>query len=126
MNMKPGIRQHGPATLKLSFNTAVPARMRGGVLEVTHVLTPDQHRRKGYASMLLQKVCAEADEAGKVLILMPRPFDVPAMSRDQLEDFYQRFGFQTIQKHPTVLMARQPGAEVVVSVKPLAYAMGMH
>lgn len=123
--MKPGIRQHGPATLKLSFNTTVPANLRGGVLELSHLITPDQHRRKGYASLLLQKVCAEADEAGKVLLLMPKPYDVPAMSRDELEDFYQRFGFQTIQQRP-VLMARRPGAGVTVTVKPLAYAMGMH
>lgn len=124
--MKPGIRQHGPATLKLAFSTTVPAHLRGGVLELSHLVVPEQHRRHGYASLLLQKVCAEADEAGKVLLLMPKPFDVIAMDRNQLEDFYQHFGFLTIQKHPVVLMARRPGAGVTVSVKPLAHAMGMH
>lgn len=124
--MKPGIRQHGPATLKLSFNAGVPAHLRGGVLELSHLLVPDQHRRQGYASLLLQKVCAEADKAGKVLLLMPRAYDVPAMDREQLQDFYRRFGFDVIQERPVTLMARPAGAAMVVTTKPLAYAMGMH
>lgn len=123
--MKPGIRQHGPATLKLSFNTTVPANLRGGVLELTHLFVPDQHRGHGYASLLLQKVRAEADEAGKVLLLMPRPYDDQPMDRDALIAFYQRIGFETIQERP-VLMARRPGSACTVTMKPLAYAMGMN
>lgn len=124
--MKPGIRQHGPATLKLSFNSSVPAHLRGGVLELSHLIVPEQHRKQGYASLLLQKVCAEADEAGKVLLLMPKPYDVIGMDREQLVDFYQRFGFEVIQERPAVLMARKAGAECTVVVKPLEFAMGMH
>lgn len=120
--MKPGTRQHGPATLKLSFNTTVPAHMRGGLLEVSHVFTPEQHRKQGYASMLLQKVCAEADKAGKVLLLMPKPYDTPALDRAQLADWYSRFGFEPIQASP-IVMARRPGAVTRVKVKPLVYAM---
>jgi GNAT superfamily N-acetyltransferase len=123
--MKPGIRQHGPATLKLSFNKTIPAHLRGNILEVTHLLTPDQHRGQGYASLLMQKLCAEADEAGKVLLLMPKPYDDAPMDREALVSFYQRFGFEVIQEHP-VLMARPPGAAATVTIKPLAYAMGMH
>lgn len=124
--MKPGIRQHGPATLKLSFNTSVPMHMRSGVMEVTHLLVPEQHRGQGYASLLMQKLCAEADEAGRVLLLMPKPFDVVALDREQLQAFYERFGFEVIQQRPAVLMARRPGAAVTVRMKPLAFAMGMH
>lgn len=123
--MKPGTRQHGPATLKLSHNTSVPAHMRGGLLEVSHVFTPEQHRGQGYASLLMQRVCVEADEAGKVLLLMPKPYDVVAMDRDQLRDWYARFGFVPIQASP-LIMARQAGAVAAAQVKPLVAAMGLH
>lgn len=123
--MKPGTRQHGPATLKLSFNTTVPAHLRGGLLEVTHVHTPEQHRKQGYASLLMQKVCAEADDAGKVLLLMPKPYDDWKMGRDELIEWYARFGFKSIQASP-VIMARRPGSVTSVKMKPLAFAMGMH
>jgi predicted GNAT family acetyltransferase len=124
-HMKPGIRQHGPATLRLGFNTSVPAHMRGGLLEVTHVFTPEQHRGKGYASLLMQKVCSEADEAGKVLLLMPKPYDEGGLDREALIAWYALFGFNAIQTSP-VLMARKPGAIGVAKMKPLALAMGMN
>lgn len=123
--MKPGTRQHGPATLKVSFNTSVPAHLRGGLLEVTHVFTPEQHRGKGFASLLMQKVCAEADEAGKVLLLMAKPYDEGGLDRDELREWYGRFGFKRIQADP-VLMARAIGAVGEAKLKPLALAMGMH
>lgn len=121
--MKPGLRMHGPASLKLSYNTQVADHLRGGLLEITHVITPEQHRKQGYASLLMQKVCAEADEAGKVLLLMPQPFDMPELSKDELTDWYSRYGFDVIQESPVRLMARKPGAELRVKMKPLAYAM---
>lgn len=120
--MKPGIRQHGPATLRLSYSTAIPAHMRGGILEITDVQTPDQHRRQGYASLLVQKVCAEADEAGKVLMLMPRPFNEGGMGQTELVDWYARLGFETIQVKP-LLMARRAGVQLKAKVKPLIAAM---
>lgn len=122
--MKPGLRMHGPASLKLSHNTAVPAHLRGGLLEITHVTTPEQHRKQGYASILMQKVCAEADAAGKVLILIPHPFEI-AMSQAELTDWYSRYGFDVIQERPARLMARRPGAEHRVKMKPLAFAMAL-
>jgi GNAT superfamily N-acetyltransferase len=121
--MKPGTRQHGPATLKLSFNTSVPAHLRGGLLEVSHVFTPADERNKGYASLLLQKVCAEADAAGKVLMVMPKPYDDAPMDRNTLVEWYRTYGFEPIQAQP-IIMARKPGA-VAVKLKPLAYAMGV-
>jgi GNAT superfamily N-acetyltransferase len=123
--MKPGVRQHGPATLKLSFNTTVPAHLRGGLLEVSHVFTPEQHRNQGYASMLIQKVCSEADEAGKVLLLMPKGYDTMPLDQAALIDWYSRYGFEPIQASPVVL-ARRVGSVVRVKMKPLDYAMGLH
>jgi GNAT superfamily N-acetyltransferase len=126
VSMKPGMRQHGPATLRLSFNTNVPAHLRGGLLEVSHVLTPERHRGHGYASMLLQKVCAEADEAAKVLLVFPKPYADSPLSDEQLMDWYSAFGFDLIQTQPAPLMARAPNAEIRVKKKPLAFAMGVH
>ena len=124
--MKPGTRMHGPASLRLSFNALVPAHLRGGLLEVSHVITPEQHRNHGYASMLLQKVCAEADAAGKVLLLNPQPYDTPELSADELTAWYEGFGFNVIQEKPARLMARPPGTAPRAKLKPLAFAMGMH
>jgi len=120
--MKPGTRMHGPASLRLSFNTMVPANMRGGLREVTHLITPSQHRRMGYASILMQKTCAEADQAGIVLLLRPLPFDTDGMDQAQLADWYSRFGFDPIQQNP-LLMARPPGAAARFKVKPLTFTM---
>jgi ribosomal protein S18 acetylase RimI-like enzyme len=122
--MKPGTRMHGPASLRLSYNTTVPAHMRGGLLELSHLIVPEQHRRQGYASMLMQKVCAEADRAGKVLMLSVRPYDVIGMDAGQLQEWYGRFGFDVIQQNPT-LMARPAGAPQKFTPKPLAFSIAM-
>jgi predicted GNAT family acetyltransferase len=120
--MKPGARMHGPASLRLSFNTTVPAHLRGGLLELSHLTTPSQHRRQGYASILMQKVCAEADRAGKLLLLRPLPFDGDGPDQQQLADWYSRFGFDPIQESP-LLMARPAGAQPRFAVKPLVFTM---
>jgi predicted N-acetyltransferase YhbS len=122
LKMKPGTRMHGPASLRLSHNTTIPAHMRGGLLELSHLIVPESHRRQGYASMLVQKVCAEADKAGKVLILTVRPYDVIGMDGEQLAEWYGRFGFRVIQQSP-VLMARPAGADMAFTPKPLAFSM---
>jgi ribosomal protein S18 acetylase RimI-like enzyme len=122
--MKPGTRMHGPASLRLSYNTTVPAHMRGGLLELSHLIVPESHRRQGYASMLMQKVCAEADRAGKVLMLTVRPFDTIAMDAKQLTEWYGRYGFDVIQQSP-VLMARPARAPMKFTPKPLAFSIAM-
>lgn len=123
--MKPGPRTHGPASLRLSFNKTVPAHLRGGLLELSHVSTPEDQRGKGHASLLLQRVCAEADEARKVLLLMPKPFGDAPMDREALIDWYSGFGFDLIQTKPVALMARPAGAAPRVKVKMLPALMGI-
>lgn len=120
--MKPGTRMHGPASLRLSYNTTVPAHLRGGLLELSHLIVPESHRRQGYASMLMQKVCAEADRAGKVLILTVRPYDVIGMDGTQLQEWYGRYGFQIIQQDP-VLMARPAHAPQTFTPKQLDFSI---
>jgi predicted GNAT family acetyltransferase len=123
--MKPGTRSQGTSTLRLSFNTSVPAHLRGGLLEVSHVHTPAADRGNGQASLLLQKVCAEADRARKVLLVLPKPYDDGPLDQAALIEWYSAFGFDLIQTQPVALMARPPGAAPRVKAKPLAAAMGI-
>ncbi len=97
--MKPGKRQLGPCTLKLTYSQIVPATLRGGLLEVSQLKTAEEHQRKGYATRLLDEVCAEADKDRKVLVITP--------DNAHLTLFYGRFGFEPIQADP-VIMARAP------------------
>lgn len=92
-----GLRTHGTASLMLSLSDALPPHMRNGVRELTGLQTPEADRCQGLASMLMQKVCAEADKNKLVLLLTPG---------EGLDGFYQQFGFIAIQTNPT-LMARQ-------------------
>ena len=92
-----GRRTHGTASLMLSVSDALPANMRNGVRELTGLHTPEADRGQGLASMLMQKVCAEADRNKLVLLLTPA---------EGLDGFYQQFGFIAIQTNP-ILMARQ-------------------
>jgi predicted N-acetyltransferase YhbS len=97
--MKPGKRQLGPCTLKLTYSQVAPANLRGGLFEVSGLHTAEEHQKKGYATRLLDEVCEEADEAKKVLVIMPdEPWQMP---------YYGRFGFEPIQAEP-VIMARAP------------------
>ena len=92
-----GERKHGAASLRLSVSTAIPKGMRKGIRELSHLETTEAERHKGLASMLLQKVCTEADKNKIVLMLTA---DVGMV------EFYKRFGFKPIQHHPVTLMAR--------------------
>jgi predicted GNAT family acetyltransferase len=124
--MKPGTRTHGPASLRLSYSMHAPANERGNLLEVTHVETAPAERGHGAASLLLQKVCAEADAARKVLMLFPKPYgDGAPLDQEQLIDWYSGFGFELIQTRPAPLMARVAGALPRVKVRPVAAALGL-
>jgi GNAT superfamily N-acetyltransferase len=123
--MKPGTRTQGPASLRLSYCQGVPANLRGGLLEVSHVYTTPEDRGAGAASLLLQKVCAEADRAGKVLLAAPKPYDDGPLDRQALIEWYSSFGFDLIQTRPAPLMARPAGALPRVRVKALDAAMGL-
>jgi len=105
--MKPGKRTNGPAGLRLSYCVAAPAHLRGGMLEITSLLTAVGERGKGHASELLASVCAEADKAGKLLLIQPQPFDAGSMTQDQLTAWYAGHGFEVLQVEPELLLVRQ-------------------
>lgn len=107
--MNIGPREHGPASLQVRVSVALPKRMRDGTREITKVHTPADEQGKGHATALLRQVCEEADQAGVVLVLWPRPYgDDIALSSSMLRDWYASFGFKVIQPEPA-MMARAPG-----------------
>lgn len=109
--MTPGPRTHEGARLELSA-MPLPADFGAGrdrVLQISNLFTAPNRRRKGDARWLLCEVCVEADANKAVLVLEPRPMDDDApLDETALESFYRRFGFETMQRQPVVLMARRP------------------
>jgi GNAT superfamily N-acetyltransferase len=105
--MKPGTYTSGHASCKLRYSQAVPAHLRGRLLEVTKLHTPEQHRGKGHATKLIEKIARYADADRITLLLMPKPFGESAMSVSDLVRFYERFGFAELQDKPALLLVRQ-------------------
>lgn len=99
--MKTGNRNYGPASLKLSYSQVAPAHLRGGLLELSHLECEESQRGQGYATELMELVCAEASKAKVLLMLMVDD------DQKRLMDFYSRFGFDVLQKEP-LIMLRQP------------------
>lgn len=119
--MKTGIRKHLSASLKLSYNTNVPAHLRGGLMEISHLEASE--KRQGHAGQLLRNVCIEAAENNIILLIMPRPYGTFDMTREQLADWYTKgFGFAVLQQSP-LLLVRPPYAERQAVVKPIAAAV---
>ena len=104
--MVPGSRHYESASLTVALPEAVPEHMVAQIRELLSITTPAADRRKGYASRLLREVVMEADSSSTVLLLWVRPFG--DMTGDQLQAWYRKFGFEVIQQHPAVLMARKP------------------
>jgi hypothetical protein len=104
--MKIGHRGFKGASCRVVVAEGLPEDMRSGTREIVSVTSSNP--RKGHANGLMWQVCVEADVDGIVLILMPKPFGDSTMTAEQLEKWYGRFGFVTIQTEPEKLMARQP------------------
>lgn len=92
-----GKRTIGDATCYLRFSQAVPVHLRQTIREVYDVKVPKGMRGKGSGTRLIKAICAEADHADKVLILLP------------LEDkikWYTSLGFEQIQDSPPIMMRK--------------------
>jgi GNAT superfamily N-acetyltransferase len=92
-------------TYEFSFNHVCVARARVDL--TTHELAelwvcPD-HRHRGLGRRMMKLVCDEADREGVQLKLMAAGSE--AMSTEQLETWYARFGFVRL---PDVFMYRKP------------------
>lgn len=109
--MKPGTITLGPASLHLSYSAIVPPNLRGNALEITELLTCPSERGNNHANSLMQDVCEQADQANKLLLLMPESSDNNGLTTEQLFDWYmRRFGFVVLQLSPKTILVRMPKA----------------
>lgn len=107
--LKPGTIQMGPCTLDLSYSGIVPPPERDNLLEISNLLTEPAHRGQNHASSLLQEVCEQADNAGKLLMVLPAAFGTGGPTTDQLCNWYtSKFGFVALQLEPKVILIRMP------------------
>lgn len=108
--MKPGTVELGPASLHLGHCSIVPPNMRGHALEITDLLTAVNERGQNHANSLMQDVCQQADNAGKLLIVMPERYGQgDGLTTEQLSDWYQRrHGFVVLQLSPKIILVRMP------------------
>jgi GNAT superfamily N-acetyltransferase len=99
----------GEASCQISPYTqdGVKADTKQKVRVLSHVYVPKEHRRKGYASKLLDHVGRECDSAQLALIVEPKAYDDGEMDGKDLIAFYKKHGFIELQKDP-YLMVRIP------------------
>lgn len=94
--------EHSSAEL---VTPALPQSL-SGVLELVRVWTDVEARKQGFATELVKAICNDADIESVVLMLTPRTFAAGGLN--ELQAWYERFGFRVIQRDPIVLMARMP------------------
>lgn len=99
-----GPRELNGATCHL-MAVDLPAHIARRTRQVVGLTVAIHLRGQGRASALLREVCAEADREEFMLVLEPKPTD-GTLTQQQAEDWYGRFGFQTIQTDPIRLMVR--------------------
>lgn len=104
--MRPGLREHKGASLRVGLAEFLPEEMCERTREILSLASTNP--RKGHATTLMWTVCNEADSANIVLLLQPKQFGDGLLDDEKLERFYGKFGFQVTQREPCVLMARAP------------------
>jgi len=109
--MQPGLRKHKQASLRVAIPTGIPAHMQPHMRELISVKSGNPH--KGQATGLMYQVCQEADDACKTLLIHVEPFD-EGMNKEQLQKWYEKFGFSVIQTEPVLMMARQVQRNVIL------------
>lgn len=113
--MEPRTFTLGPASCRVRRSNLLSEHMLRHVRELCDLFVPEEHRRQGHATALLNEVCKAADEADLVLLARP-PQDAMPMLR--------RFGFSVMRADP-LLMARNPGTTPApdISMTQVAYAV---
>lgn len=104
--MKCGRRSEGHAECYIRM---WPRTVQNGekLRHLTDMQVPKEKRGRGAGSRLLKKVCAEADQRRNVLLVEVAPYGDSEGTKEQLYNWYHRFGFRKIQEEP-LIMARAP------------------
>lgn len=108
--MKYGTRIEGHASLKLAVPTALPNKMRGNVVELRSLRTDPDHRDKGEATRLMLSTTLEADMMRYFLFLHVQPDEDSPLDKEKLANWYNKFGFSTIQADPLLMVRPHVGA----------------
>lgn len=106
--LKLGTRRVAGSVLTLRKATALPAHMRGPIVELSNLRTERARRGQGRADELMQRTTVEADLAGAMLFLVVDPGD-DETDRDRLIAFYARNGFVPIQAEPLLMIRPHVG-----------------
>lgn len=105
-DMPVGERKYGPSSVFVGMNTEVAPRNRDKLRELIKLETEEGKRGQGYGTTLLRRVCKEADQAHKTLLVHVDPQD--GRTVEQLSMWYEQFGFVPLQHEPAEIMVRIP------------------
>ena len=111
--MRYGTRIEGHASLKLAVPTALPSAMRGKVVELRSLRTEPDHRGEGHATNLMLATTLEADMHRYFLFLHVKPDEDGPLDEARLANWYNKFGFTTIQADPLLMVRPHVGAMMV-------------
>lgn len=65
--------------------------------------------RSGIPTRVMREITRLADKHGITITLNASPFGEKALTREQLRDFYRKFGFEQVEGNAEGLMVRNPG-----------------
>jgi N-acetylglutamate synthase-like GNAT family acetyltransferase len=105
--MIPGRRHLGHAELMVQKCAMVSAANQDHIRELTQIIVPEEKRGLGMGTRLMRKVCTEADNNHKFLLVHVKPYASDKTVED-LTRWYTRLGFNKIQEEPEVVMVRKP------------------
>jgi len=114
--MKYGKRQWHGASLEIGVAAALPQHMRKDIVMVSKVYCEPTMRRQGYANTLLARVCLQADMERKMLMLKVGDGEEGALDHQALLEWYERYGFEIVQREPLLMLRQHIGMKAPRSV----------
>lgn len=96
---------HAKAELNRYTGDGLSDEAKKNLFVLTELFVPEEHRRKGYANNLLDKLHERADRNKFAIMLNPEGSG--KLKGTKLVNFYKRNDYQVLQKEP-LLMIRYP------------------
>lgn len=97
-----GTVELGPASAELSINGSVRPHLRDRVRDLSHINVPEDKRRQGHATRLLEAICEQAD-VNQVALLLEVKSD-GEMTNEELKAWYAKHGFLDLQAEPCLMV----------------------
>lgn len=83
---------------------AIDDEVNERVRVLTHLEVEKEHRGKGEAKALLDKIGKEADQAQIAIITEPKPYAKDGLKLKQLINLYKQSGYVELQEKPLILV----------------------